>query len=265
MSKPLQRLGSGIGFSRAAGALVFASVLAYAGLAIGADSGTVKTVVSEQSGAESAAKQAQEKVNQIDDQTRTVVNDYRATIQEAASLKRYNEQLALQLKSQEVEMVSIAKELEQIETTSREIVPLLQKMLETLAKFVALDLPFLPEERSNRVKQLTEMMGRADVSISEKYRRIVEGYQVEMEYGRTLEAYSGKVGDKTVEFLRAGRIALLYETLDGKEAGYWDATKKAFVKDNGYKDSVKSGLKVAKKQVAPDLLIVPISAPQEIK
>ena len=71
------------------------------------------------------------------------------------------------------------------------------------------------------------MMSRADVTISEKYRRILEAYQVELDYGRTLEAYEGKLGSgddaRTVQFLRVGRVALLYQTLDGKETGYWDA------------------------------------------
>jgi hypothetical protein len=90
-----------------------------------------------------------------------------------------------------------------------------------------------------------------------------------MEYGRTLEAYEGKMGDgdkaKTVEFLRVGRVALLYQTLDGKETGYYDADGKKWVEDDGYNDAVKKGLKVAKKQGAPDLLEVPVHAPVEAK
>ncbi len=67
-------------------------------------------------------------------------------------------------------------------------------------------MPFLLEERRDRVAMLKEMMGRADVTISEKYRRIIEAYQVEMDYGRTIEAYEAKLGDgddaRTVQFLR---------------------------------------------------------------
>lgn len=241
------------------GAAVIASTAALANPA------TVNRAITEQVATEQAARQTQERVNTLDDQARTALQEYRAVVQETDSLRRYNEQLVKQLKSQLEEMENIARQLQEIETTSREIVPLLQKMLLTIDEFVKLDVPFLPEERSKRVAGLQEMMGRADVSIAEKYRRIVEAYQIEMEYGRTIEAYQGKVDERTVEFLRVGRVALLYQTLDGKETGYWDANAKAWQKDNDYRDAVKGGLKVAKKQGAPDMLIVPVSAPQESK
>lgn len=275
MSTAFTRTGRDAGFALALTGVFLASTLAYAQTAkkappvadpaVTANPAKVKTVINEQSGAEAAAKAAQDKINGIDDRTKDVVADYRATLQETASLKRYNEQLALQIKSQETEMVTMAQELVQIERTSREIVPLLQKMLETIDTFVGLDMPFLTDERKKRVATLKDMMKRADVSLSEKYRRIVEAYQVEMEYGRTLESYTGKIAEKSVEFLRVGRVALLYQNLDGSDTGYWDAQKKEFVEDNDYRDTIRSGLKVAKKQSAPDLLIVPISAPQEIK
>ena len=60
--------------------------------------------------------------------------------------------------------------------------------------------------------------------------------------------------------LRVGRVALLYQTPDGKETAYWDATKKAWVVDDHYADGVKEGLKVARKQTSPDLLVVPVLA-----
>lgn len=222
----------------------------------------VKTAINEQSGAENSAKAAQAKINDLDDKTRDAVSEYRSTLQEIDSLKRYNEQLDLQVQSQTEEMKSIQQQIVQIERTSREITPLLVKMVETLDSFVALDIPFLPDERKTRVAQLKEMLTRADVTLSEKYRRTMEAYQVEVEYGRTIEAYQGKVGDKTVDFLRLGRIALLYQGLDGDETAYWDASKKDWVIDGDYRNYVKSGLKVARKQGAPDLLIAPVPAPK---
>jgi hypothetical protein len=245
-----------------AGVLVSSAVIAQSVPATPATA-AVTRAVDEQLGAERAAQQAQQQVERLDDETRRAVAEYRAVVAETASLRRYNEQLATTLAAQVEEMQTLQRQLGEIETTAREIVPLLQKMLVTLEEFVKLDLPFLPEERAERIAGLKQMMTRADVSIAEKFRRIAEAYQVEMEYGRTLEAYQGRIGDRTVEFLRAGRVSLMYRSLDGGETGYWDADAGQWVADNGYQGMVVAGLKIARKQAAPDLLTVPVPAPRE--
>jgi hypothetical protein len=134
---------------------------------------------------------------------------------------------------------------------------------------VALDVPFLLAERTDRVESLQELMARADVAISEKYRRIIEAYQIELEYGRTLDAYEGILGEgadaRTVDFVRLGRVALMYQTLDGAETGYWDGQQKKWIIDNSYAHAVSEARRVAKKDGAPDLLTVPVPAPQEVR
>jgi rubrerythrin len=230
---------------------------------------TVTTTVNEQSTANKAAAASQTRVNQLDDETQTLLRDYRDTLRETESLRRYNEQLEVQIKSQEEEMVSMQQQIADIERTNREIYPLMQRMTDTMAQFVALDVPFLMDERNKRIATLRDTLNRADVSTAEKYRRILEAYTVEMEYGRTLEAYEGKIGEgeteRTVNFLRIGRTALLYQTLDGDETGYWDVDQKAWVEDNDYEEHVKDGLKVARKSSAPDLLIAPVRAAEVAK
>jgi hypothetical protein len=113
------------------------------------------------------------------------------------------------------------------------------------------------------------MMPRADVTISEKYRRILEAYQIELEYGRTLEAYQGRLGmgadARTVEFVRLGRVSLMYRTIDGSETGYYDAAKKTWVADASYKHAVETAIRVAKRDGAAELLTVPVPAPQEVR
>jgi len=248
-------------------AIVSGAVLAVlAGWAVHAQGSpqTVTTTVSEQNAANKAAAASQTRVNQLDDETQSMLTDYRDTLRETESLRRYNEQLELQIKSQEEEVVSIQQQIADIERTNREIYPLMQRMTDTIAQFVALDVPFLMEERNKRIATLRETLSRADVSTAEKYRRILEAYTVEMEYGRTLEAYEGKLGEgdatRTVNFLRIGRTALLYQTLDGGETGYWDIDQKAWVEDDDYEGAVEDGLKVARKVSAPDLLIAPVRA-----
>jgi predicted RNase H-like nuclease (RuvC/YqgF family) len=224
----------------------------------------VDSVIGEQVKAEEAAQASQKRVAQLDDESTKMLSEYRQMNAEAQSLTSYNQQLAEQVRSQSTEVETMTRQLAEIEVTSREVMPMMQRMLATLEQFVALDLPFLVEERTNRVAQLKEMMTRADVSISEKYRRIVEAYQIETEYGRTVEAYRGNVGDKTVDFLRTGRIALMFLSLDGREAGYWDANEKTWKTDNDYRDAMIEGLKVAKKQAAPDFIEVAVPAAKEV-
>lgn len=240
-----------------------AGLMLLCGSAFAQSTATLEKTISEQSAADKSAQQAQAKIDSLDDQTRQAVAEYRAVIQESESLKRYNTQLEQMIASQATEMESMKSQLGEIETTAREIVPLLQRMLDTLDQFVKLDVPFLTEERAQRVQGLKNMMQRADVSVAEKYRRIVEAYQIEMEYGRTIEAYQGKIGDRTVEFLRVGRVALMYQSLDGGETGYWDVNTRDWKVDNDYRDAMRKGLKIAKKEGAPNLLIAPVAVAKE--
>lgn len=247
---------------KASATLVAITALLVIGAAF-AQTDKVNSAISEQSRAETAAQESQKRVSQLDDETSGMLGEYRQLISESQSLKAYNEQLGAQVKSQADELQTMTQQLTEIETTSREVLPLMQKMLATLEQFVQLDIPFLPEERTKRIADLKDMMNRADVSISEKYRRILEAYSIEVDFGRTIEAYEGKVAEKTVQFLRVGRVSLMFQTLDGKETGYWDAANKAWTIDNSYESAMAHGLKVAKKQAAPEVLVVPVAAPKE--
>ena len=226
----------------------------------------LERVVKEQMSADQEARDSQARIDKLDDQTQRMLGEYRRALADTESYELYAKQLSAQIASQNEELAEIDRQLGEVDTTSREVLPLMIRMLDTLAQFVALDLPFLPEERANRVALLQQMMSRADVAISEKYRRILEAYQVELDYGRTLEAYEGKLGSgadaRTVQFLRVGRVTLLYQTLDGRETGYWDAAAKQWVVDDRYRHGFKDGIAVAKKQRAPEMLIVPVPAPK---
>jgi len=229
---------------------------------------TLDLAVAEQTGADQEAAASQERIGAIDDETQQLLAQYRTALGERESIEAYSAQLEIQIGSQIEDIASIQNQLQEVETTAREVLPLTQKMLDTLKNFVELDVPFLIEERDKRVKTLEGVMARADVTLSEKYRRVVEAYQIEMEYGRTLDAYDGKIGEgeeaRTVQFLRLGRVALLYQTLDGNETGYFDADDRSWVVNDDYRQAFKRGLGVAKKLTAPDLIIVPVHAPKEV-
>lgn len=229
----------------------------------------LRAALLEQSAADKDAASSQARIDRMQDETADMVGKYHQALADTESMRKYTEQLSVQVKSQSDRIADMQKQLSEIETTQRDVLPLMQKMVDTLDQFVKLDVPFLIEERTKRVETLKQLLSRADVSNSEKYRRILEAYQIEMEYGRTFDAYPGKLGEgdgaKTVQFVRLGRVAVMYQTLDGRETGYWDQQKKGWVQDNGYAHDVKRALSVAKKEGAPDLVMVPIAAPTEVK
>jgi len=164
-------------------------------------------------------------------------------------------------------MQALSDSIANIALIERQIVPLMIRMLDALEGFVALDTPFLIKERTERLGRLREMMERSDVAAAEKLRRVIEGYQIENDYGRTIEAYKGSTEvngrELEVDFLRIGRVALLYQTVGGATTGVWDQTTRVFIElpPETYKAQVAEGLKIARKQIAPDMLIVPVAAP----
>jgi len=234
--------------------------------------GQLDKVMGEQMQTQKKGAVSQKKISKTADETRQLSDDYRLVLRKIENTKLYNKQLQTLIASQESEAVSTKKQIEGLKNTNKMITPLMVRMVDTFEKFVSLDVPFLPEERSTRVKQLKATMGRADVSVSEKYRRILEAYQVENEYGRTIEAYrgvhkyNGNGNDLTVDFLRVGRLTLMFQSLDGEVAGLWNQKEHKWMElASKYKDSMKKALKIARKQMAPDLIELPVSAPEVVQ
>ncbi len=216
------------------------------------------------------AKHSQKKIDKLDDETKHIFEAYRAAIRETKSLRIYNKHLEELIASQEEEARSLERQMRDIEQTQRKIMPLIYRMIDTLEQFVDLDVPFLPKERAERIKKLRERMRRADISISEKYRQVLEAYQVENDYGRTIEAYRSELkmngGTRVVDFLRIGRVALFYQTLDSYETGYWDRESRSWkVLPDSYRYALQKGLQMARKRAAPDLLTLPIPAPKDMR
>lgn len=140
-------------------------------------------------------------------------------------------------------------------------------MIEGLERFVQLDIPFLLEERTQRIETLKDLMDEPNVSVAEKFRKVMEAFQIENEFGRTIESYTDTIeidgGVREVEFLRIGRVALLFQSADGSMTGVWDEESKTWNMSDEHRNEVKKGLRVANELIAPELLLLPVPAPEE--
>ncbi len=206
-----------------------------------------------------------QRIDSITDSMQSRLNKFKTLNKEIDGLTVYNAQLTKQINNQIEEMAAINASMDQVSVIERQITPLMLRMITGLEQFVALDVPFLPKERAERLDSLKKLMERADVTSSEKFRRVLEAYQVEMDYGRTIEAYTSLLPvngqEREVDFLRIGRLELLYVTKDGSHAGSWDADKKQFVElPESNISQINKGLRIARKQLAPDMLTLPVHA-----
>lgn len=222
--------------------------------------------IATQAAIDAKAKASQARIDSMDDDASRLSQQYRAALQRAESMKIYNAQLQKLLASQEQEKVSLQTQIDQVETIETGVLPFMIRMTEALDKLVSADAPFLSKERTARVDELKGLIDRADVTVGEKYRRIMEAYVVEAEYGKTIEAYQGEVDmngePHAVDFLRIGRVGLYYQTLDGNQSGRWDEASGQWVTlPSSFRTAIRDGLRVARKQAPPELLQLPITAP----
>ncbi|HSN72582.1 MAG TPA: DUF3450 domain-containing protein [Steroidobacteraceae bacterium] len=212
------------------------------------------------------AQESQERIDKVVQETRSLVDQYKGINKEIDGLNVYNQLLERQIAAQQEEIDNTTTSIEQVTVIERQILPLMVRMIEGLEQFVELDVPFLKEERARRVDSLKNLLERSDVTVAEKFRRVMEAYQIENDYGRTIESYKGSVeiggAERAVDFLRVGRVAFLYQTEDGQETGAWDQENRQWVDVGGSRNQVRTGIAIAQKQQAPDLLMLPIPAPE---
>jgi len=230
---------------------------------------TVDKVTAEGVKRADAGAAEQKRVEQIANQTDDLLAEYNTLAKVVDGLKTYNSLLQRQVDNQQAEMQALSESIDNVALIERQIIPMMTRMLDSLEEFIRLDTPFLMKERTERLERLRNMMERSDVSSAEKFRRVIEAYQIENDYGRTIEAYKGTVdingSQQEVDFLRVGRIALAYQSVGGQYTGAWDPEQRTFVDlpPEKFKTQIAEGIRVARKQVAPDLLIVPVAAPSE--
>ncbi|MEW6990043.1 DUF3450 domain-containing protein [Colwelliaceae bacterium 6441] len=246
-----------------AGLLISLSATSIHSLAYSQDEALAK-VVNAGEKINTTANHSQKKVDNINEQIQSKLQQFKVVNKEIDGLHVYNRQMQAQLNNQLTELAQLANSMEQVSIIERQVSPLMARMIDTLVTFVDLDVPFLPEERSKRTQDLQTLLTQADVSVAEKFRRVLEAYQIEVDYGRTIEVYSGiqeiDGSERDVDFLRIGRVSFVYQSRDGQQMGMWDQQTKSWQTLPGeYRSDINKALRIARKQLAPDLIIVPIA------
>jgi hypothetical protein len=212
----------------------------------------------------SAASQV--RIDETQAQIDKVVSDYKRQLKVIDGLKVYNSLLQRQLDAQVSDMGKLRTSIDEVAIIERQITPTMIKMLESLAAFIGADVPFLLDERNGRVSRLRAAVESADITTAEKFRAVLEAYNIEGDYGRTIEAYNGTLNlegvNREVSFLKIGRIALIYQTADRQTNGVWDQTSRSWVtlRDEAFRNYIAKGLQIARDQVAPDMIVIPLVA-----
>ncbi len=220
-----------------------------------------------QQAAENTAE-AQERINEIDSRIQQLLGDYRANLRQLEQLDRYNASQERQVAAQRREIESLTQDINNIASLQRAVQPLMQDMVDSLEQMVEADLPFLLGERRSRVTRLQNLMEDPSSSPAQRYRMIIEAYQIESEYGRTIGSYRADVETadrvfENVDVLRVGRFALIFKTDDDEVLKRFDPEPRRWVDlDRSYLEPVKTAMRVAREQIPPELLYVPVTAPE---
>lgn len=230
--------------------------------------------VRESESATAAAAASQARIDRIDDETGDLFREYRATLQRVESQKLFVEQQRVFLKSQLNELSDLDRQIAEVDDVLQNLLPMQVEMIEELDTFIRLDLPFLYNERLERVDALRDLMDRSpsEVPPSEKYRKIVEAYQIETDYGRFLRHYEAPLfqvageppGDEAplVDYLMIGRVAFIYMTKDESEMGIWDAEAGAWERLPGrFGAEVRKAIRMAKEVTTPNVFMGPVPGP----
>lgn len=213
------------------------------------------------------AEQQQEQIDQIVDATEDLFDDYQAVLREIENLEVYNRLLQAQVDGQNADLQTLYESIDQVSFIERQVLPLMQRMIRVLGEFIQADMPFLVGERMARVDSLNQLLNQSNYTAAQQFRAVMDAWLTEMnDYGRFSEVYVDTIDvggvSREVELLRVGRVALVYLTRDGTEAGFWDNENREWKPlDSSMAAEIKVGIDSAKEDIPPALFMVPVPPP----
>jgi vacuolar-type H+-ATPase subunit I/STV1 len=213
------------------------------------------------------ARDSQKRIDRLAQETEDLLAQFKQVNKQIEDMRVYNSQLEKQIAAQLAVIKDLDESIENVTVIERRIQPLVMRMLDSLEQFVEMDKPFKMDERLARIEMLRNNQDRADISVAEKFRQVLEAYKIESDYGRFIEAYRDTlvVGgqEREVNILRIGRVSLMYQTTDTESSGAWDPTQDGWVElDDSYRSTILKGLRIARNEASKDIMFVPVQAPE---
>jgi hypothetical protein len=210
--------------------------------------------------AQSAA--SQRTVADADDRAGSNQREYRAVLQQIDNIQLFVDKQDIYLRSQNSELASLKNQLGTVEQIKQGMSPMMLRMAIAIEDAIEKDLPFRMEERRARMGRLKDTLGDPSVTPAEQYRQVLNAYKVEVSYGQGLDSYEGvhptKPGD-IVNFLRYGRVALLYMSKDESEIGRFDMASQSWQPVSASEAlSVRRAIRIAMGEAAPGLVMAPV-------
>ena len=210
-----------------------------------------------------SAANSQQTIDKLSRETRDLLDEYRKLLDGSEYQAAYTRELQELEEVQQQRLLELREQITQARVTQQRIVPMMRSMADSLEKFVILDLPFHQEDRILAALELKQRLRRPDISVSAKFRILLEAYQLEQDYGGNIEAWRGPLSldgeDLSVQYLRIGRVALYYQSLDGSTSGYWSTKQQQWLPlDARYNRGIIQALRVAENITAPQLLNLPL-------
>ncbi len=213
-----------------------------------------------QSTAASAA--SQQRVEKADDDAESMLREYRAVLQQKDNIQLFVDKQDIYLNSQNSEIASLNKQLANVENIKRGMIPMMLQMTVALQDSIENDMPFLKEERQDRIDRLVKVLADPEISPAEQYRQILNAYKIEVSYGQGIDSYEAPHPSKDnikVDYLRYGRVSFVYMTKDEQEVAFYDMDKKDWVELGGdTANDVRKAIRVANKESAPEIVMAPV-------
>lgn len=210
-----------------------------------------------------ASAASQQRVETLDDEADRMIREYRAVLQQKDNIALFVDQQGIYLESQKGEIESLNQQLVNIEAIKKGISPMMLKMAVALEDMVKSDMPFLMAERLERVERIKQALADPDVTPADQYRLLLNAYEIESNYGLQLSSYEGTHPTKpgnVVNFLRYGRVALVYMAKDGSEVAYYNKDTGNWEPLSGGKaNDMRQAIRVAKEQAAPEIVLAPVA------